>query len=207
MRENAQSLKVRIVYDASARATPEAPSLNDCLYPGPALQNKLWDVLVRQRAYPIVVTGDIAKAFLQVQIKEEDRDALRFHWRANNEQPVETYRFTRALFGLTSSPFLLGGVIETHLKTWAHRYPAEADLLRRSLYVDDLISWGTDVTLARERKEFAVAALGDAKFKLRKWHSNTSSRVRPRQRTQKFPSQNRNWERPPEKQNCLAENK
>ena len=49
IREEAASTKLRVVYDASARAYSDAPSLNECLYPGPALQNKLWDVLVGQR--------------------------------------------------------------------------------------------------------------------------------------------------------------
>ena len=47
IREEAASTKVRVVYDASAKAHPNAVSLNDCLYPGPPLQNKLWNVLVR----------------------------------------------------------------------------------------------------------------------------------------------------------------
>ena len=72
-----------MVYDASARANPNASSLNECLYPDPALQNKLWSVLVRQRIHPVVVFGDIQKAFLQVRDKEQERDALRFHWQLN----------------------------------------------------------------------------------------------------------------------------
>ena len=142
VRETAATTKVRIVYDASAKVNPDAPSLNDCLCVGPPLQNRLWDVLIQQRAYPVVVSGDIAKAFLQVRIREGDRDALRFHRRDNNEQLVKVYRFTRALFGLTSSPFLLRGVLEAHLETWAAQYPEESDLLRRSLYVDDLLTGG-----------------------------------------------------------------
>ena len=35
IREAAESLKRRIVYDASARVHPNAPSLNECLNPGP----------------------------------------------------------------------------------------------------------------------------------------------------------------------------
>lgn len=35
VRETAETTKMRIVYDASAKATPESPSLNECLYPGP----------------------------------------------------------------------------------------------------------------------------------------------------------------------------
>ena len=85
-----------------------AASLNDCLNPGPRLQNNIWKVLVRGRFNPAAVTGGIEKAFLLVRIKESDQDALRFHWRYDKNSALETLRFTRALFGLTSSPFLLG---------------------------------------------------------------------------------------------------
>ena len=107
MHQKKSSTKLRVVYDASARASPNAPSLNECLYPGPALQNKLWDVLVRQRFFPVAIFGDIQKAFLQIRIKEQEGDALRFHWRVNGSSDFETYRFTRALFGLTCFLFLL----------------------------------------------------------------------------------------------------
>ena len=62
VREEATSTKLRVVYDASARAYPNAPSLNECLYPGPALQNKLWNALVRHRFYPLAISGNIQKA-------------------------------------------------------------------------------------------------------------------------------------------------
>ena len=75
IRKFAETTKMRIVYDTSARATPESPSLNDCLYSEPPLQNKLWDVLVQQRAYLVVLAGDIQKAFLQIRIHESERDA------------------------------------------------------------------------------------------------------------------------------------
>ena len=39
--EEAANTKSSVVYDTSARAYPNAPSLNECFYPGPALQNKL----------------------------------------------------------------------------------------------------------------------------------------------------------------------
>ena len=118
VRENAESTKMCIVYDASARAHPTAPSLNDCLNAGPLLRNKLRDALVHQCCYPVAVTGDLKKAFLQVRIRELDRDALRFHSKQNEHSALETLRFTRALFGLTCSPFLLGGVLECHLGPW-----------------------------------------------------------------------------------------
>ena len=52
IKESSETTKMRVVYDASARADPSAPSLNNCLNSGPTLQNKLWDVLIQQRAFP-----------------------------------------------------------------------------------------------------------------------------------------------------------
>ena len=172
IRNSAESTKMRIVYDASARATPDSPSLNDCLHPGPALQNKLWDILIQQRGYPVLLAGDIKKAFLQIRMHESERDFLRFHWQADLEPEVQTYRFTRVLFGLTPSPFLLGGVLECHLDVWAKKYPEEAERLRRSFYVDDLLTGGQDLQQASARKKLAQEIMSDATFQLHKWHSN-----------------------------------
>ena len=172
VRETAKTTKVRIVYDASAKERRDSPSLNDCLYPGPSLQNKLWDVLVHQRGYPVVISGDIQKAFLQVRVRESDRDALRFHWKCEEDSQLETLRFTRALFGLAPSPFLLAGVIEQHLGSWEDRYPEVVAELRKSLYVDDLLTGGQTIAQAEDRRDRAVEIFEDAKFKLHKWNSN-----------------------------------
>ena len=171
IRQSAQSTKTRVVYDASAKASPNAPSLNECLYPGPPLQNKLWDVLVRHRSFPVALCGDIEKAFLQIRIKEQERDALRFHWRKEHSETL-IYRFTRALFGLTSSPFLLGGVIEQHLETWENKMPAIVSELKRCMYVDDLLSGAQTVEQAMEKKTKSIAVFDDARFTLHKWNSN-----------------------------------
>ena len=57
------------------RPHPEAPSL----HAGPSLiSNKLRNVLIRMRFHPMVLTGDLKQAFLQVRIKEVEQDALRF---------------------------------------------------------------------------------------------------------------------------------
>ena len=112
------------IYDASASAKDTAPSFNECLETGPPLQNQIWRVLVRGRFHAVAIAGDIRKAFLQVRISEEDRDALRFHWiDKENPEKVRTLRFTRALFGLGPSPFLLGGVIQHHLEICEPDYP------------------------------------------------------------------------------------
>lgn len=172
--ENAETTKLRIVYDVSARENPSQPSLNDCLQPSPPLQNLLWNVLIRARFYPVLLAGDLQKAFLQVRIKEEERDALRFHWKPRDQSAIETYKFTRALFGLTSSPFLLGRVIQQHLDTWEQREPELVAQIRKSLYVDNLISGAPTVPQAQQQKEGSIKIFGDVKFVLHKWNSNAA---------------------------------
>ena len=127
---------------------------------------------MRKRFHPVDVTGDLKKAFLQVRIKEEDRDSHRFHWQPTEARELQTLRFTRALFGLTCSPFLLGDVIEHHLSTWEDRMPEEVNELRKSIYVDDLVSGGKTVEEAKKLKTNATGTFNDATITRHKWHSN-----------------------------------
>ena len=173
IRKQAETTKLRVVYDASAKERETLPSLNDCLHAGPPLQNLLWDVLVRSRFHPILLTGDLKQAFLQIRIRVEDRDSLRFHWKEPESDAIQIYRFTRALFGLTCSPFLLGGDIKHHLDAWEERCPETVKQLREGLYVDDLITGGTTVQETQTQKEKTVAVFKDAAFMIHKWHSST----------------------------------
>ena len=90
VRLGAESTKLRVIYEASASSNAQAPSLNDCPYPGPPLHNRLWSVLVRMRFHPVLVTGDLKQAFLQARIKRQERDALQFHRRANEHSEIHT---------------------------------------------------------------------------------------------------------------------
>ena len=51
-----------------------------------------------------LVLADIQKAFLQIGIREEDRDSFRFLFNINGKE--QHLRFTRVLFGGQSGPFL-----------------------------------------------------------------------------------------------------
>ena len=173
VREQAESTKLRVVFDASAREDSRCSSLNDCLKTGPSLQNLLWNVVVRNRRKPIALAGDIKKAFLQVRIQEQDRDALRFHWVKDIQtEEVETLRFCRVMFGLTQSPFLLGGTIEQHLASYGNQARELIEEITRSLYVNDLISGGHNSDEVRRFKIKATESFGEAGFEFHKWHSN-----------------------------------
>ena len=70
---------------------------------------------------------------------------------------------------MTCSPFLLGGVINEHLKLWEPKYPDLVKKGRDGLYVDDLM---TGVAAKRAQ---AIEVFKDGTFNLHKWYSNMAS--------------------------------
>ena len=78
IRKDKTTTKLRIVYDASARAN--GPSLNDCLFSRPKLNQSMLDIILRFRSYKVALVADVEKTFLMVSVCEQDRDALRFLW-------------------------------------------------------------------------------------------------------------------------------
>ena len=80
---------------------------------------------------------------LNIRIKADDRDALRFHWiKERDPNQIEILRYTRLVFGLIQFPFILGGTLQEHLETYIEKYPIEVAEIKDDLYVDDLISGG-----------------------------------------------------------------
>ena len=75
---------MRIVFDASSKI--EGPSLHDCLHPGPSLTEPLLFVILRFCANKIVFVDDIEKTFLQISLKPEHRDFVRFLWYKNEDE-------------------------------------------------------------------------------------------------------------------------
>jgi hypothetical protein len=139
IREDAESTKLRIVYDCSAKADPQLPSLNDCLEKGPSLQPLLFDILLRNRLRSNCITGDLKKAFLQVRVNEEHRDAQRMLWYNNlEEMKIVEYRFTRVIFGAAPSPYILGATLQKHVKQFQDEYPETTKALLEETYVDDV---------------------------------------------------------------------
>jgi len=175
VREDKQTTKLRIVYDASAKQ--DGPSLNDCLYTGPSLSPDIFDILLRFRIKPIAVIADIEKAFLMISIKESDRDVLRFLWvddPFSADPQMVTYRFTRVVFGVTCSPFLLNATLKKHITEYEREDPKFAELMLCSLYVDDLTVSVEDVETAYQLFLNARNRMTTGGFNLRKWLTNST---------------------------------
>ncbi|CAG5036869.1 unnamed protein product [Parnassius apollo] len=121
--------KIRIVFDAAARTGGRC--LNDALLTGPDLLKSQFGVLLRFREGSVAVMADIKEMLLQVKIREEDRDSLRFLWRHKRDAPPEEYRMTSLIFGAASSPCIVMYVKNRNAQDNAHIYP-EAAFLKRS---------------------------------------------------------------------------
>ncbi|KAM7302220.1 uncharacterized protein ISCGN_017737 [Ixodes scapularis] len=179
IRANSESTRIRVVFDASSHA-PNTGSLNDHLEKGPTINTELLPVLLQFRMQKVVLTADIQRAFLQIEIAEYDRDALRFLWFEKTPRPgeplpdIKEWRMTRVPFGTTASPFLLGATIRHHLKNVSDSNKDIAALLLDSFYVDDLLIGAASTEEARRLADGAQTLLREAGLELRKWNTNSS---------------------------------
>jgi len=83
--------------------------MNDWLDKGPKFNQHIWYILIL-RAFPRVLIAGLEKAFCQFSLSKDDCDASCFLWvdYINKDCPeMCVQRFTRVVFGISASPFLL----------------------------------------------------------------------------------------------------
>ena len=121
------------------------------------------------------LVAEIKQALLNIEIDEGDRDFLRFLCLGNisEKDKIVVYRFLRVVFGVNSSPFLLGAMIKSHVTNYIVTQTAEVTLkkLLQDMYVDVVTSFRT----VEEGLEFyfeSKKCLKERGFELPKWNSN-----------------------------------
>ena len=150
--ENRDPSKVKIVFDGSSKQKDQ-PVLSELLHPGPCLLHLLYDVLLRFRPGTITITADIKQAFLQILVDKNDQEFFRFLWYDevfSDDPNIIVYQFTRVIFGLISSPFLLNGTLKLHFTKLLFKDLYGSffiEKLLRDLDVDDLVSSFNDENL------------------------------------------------------------
>ena len=119
---------------------------------------------------PFLLLGDIKKAFLQISVREEDRDAFRFLFNINGKE--ERFRFTRVPFGAEASPFMLATTLQHHYDCQPEDLHETVQVLRGNTCVDNLMKTAHDVGSLGKFKEESIQILANAKFLVHKWESN-----------------------------------
>ncbi|KAH9402088.1 hypothetical protein TYRP_016662 [Tyrophagus putrescentiae] len=177
VRLDKETTQLRVVFDGSAAETGYQ-SLNDCLFKGVNNWSSL-DLLLSFRLGASAVVADIEKAFLQIKVAEQDRDALRFWWFDEKGRPT-VYRFTSVPFGTSTSPFLLYAVMHKLLSEIINneqQYPelsTVASLIKDRFYVDDLmLSFQQSTPEQIDAIQAAtVAIFRRGSMNVRKWRTN-----------------------------------
>ena len=172
-----ETCKIRIVFDGFSYLKNDL-SINEFLQSEPCLLPLLYDVFLRFRLGSIGIIADIRQAFLQISVDPSHRDYLRFLWlNFDSDDPdFYIYRFTRVLFGLTCSPFLLNGTLKHHFQSDWIRNMFEKFILEkllRDLYVDDLATCFNNGKLVFSFYENSKKILALGGFDLCKWFTNS----------------------------------
>ncbi|CAB3236889.1 unnamed protein product [Arctia plantaginis] len=164
--------KLRVVFDGSCRSS-NAVSLNDCLHTGPALQLDIVDILMSFRTHPVVFSTDIKMMFRNILIHPDQRQYQLILWRSSPNEPLLTYSLNTVTYGLRSSPYHAIRTILQLVNDDGHRYPAAAQVLRRSMFVDDILSGHDSIESAQELQNDLISLLALGGFQLSKWTSNS----------------------------------
>ena len=161
-----------MVFDASTKPHHLAKSVNDCMHTGPPLRPLLSDIVVQAHMSPYLLLRDIEKVFLQISLKEEDRDVFRFLFNINDKEHLQ---FTRVPLGAEPSPFMLAATLQHHYDYQPEEFSGTVTVLREIIYVDNLMKTGREVEGLRKFKEEATQILGNAQFPAHKWTSNVAA--------------------------------
>lgn len=171
IKENSTT-KIRPVFDGSAKMK-NCPSLNDCLVKGPNLVELIPSILNRFRIGRYGVIADIRKAFLQIRLNENDKEYLRFlWWEEGDPNCLKIFRHCRVVFGIKSSPFLLGATINYHLDRMPEEFQKTSQHLKKAMYVDNCVA---SVETKEELEKFISESrqiMTKGQFDLRGWQHN-----------------------------------
>ncbi|GFX41626.1 DUF1758 domain-containing protein [Trichonephila clavipes] len=173
--KSGSTTSIRPVFNASSHVLG-FPSLNDCLSTGPNLIEIIPMILNRFRRNYIGVTSDIEKAFLQISIREKDRDYLRFLWLGKDDlERVQKYRHRKVVLGLTCSPYLLAVTLQYHSTKVEKNLSCTSEILKTAFYVDNCV---TSLDSELEMRKFILESqiiMSSGNFNLRGWKSNLHS--------------------------------
>ena len=161
--------KFRRVNDGAARPFKGGYSLNDCLEKGPDLMANILHILLGFRKNKWAAKADIEKAFPQVVIHPDHRDALRCLWYEGDK--IWIYRFARLPFGLSCSPMILAGVLQKHLSEMNVDEKTKQNFIA-SIYVDDSVWSETLLEELFKRKDSYTSLFKAAGMNFRDWTSN-----------------------------------
>ncbi|XP_062704099.1 uncharacterized protein LOC134286498 [Aedes albopictus] len=173
LRPSSSSTKLRVVFDASAKASPSDVALNQALLVGATVQNDIFVILVRFRKHFVVFTADISKMYRQIKVVPAHSCFQRIFWRDDPAQPLRVLELTTVTYGTACAPFLATRCLLQLSIDEADSFPIAANIIREDCYVDDILSGADTVAEAIECQTQLIGMLKSAGFPVHKWSSNS----------------------------------
>lgn len=162
--------KWRIVFDCSS-GQPRTSSLNANLLAGPDVNPSLGECLLNVRMKPVAVSGDVAKAYMQIHLVPEDWKLFRFLWKGPLDERVICLEMNRVTWGAAPSAFLLSATLRKHFKVID---PANKFQLSRRFFMDDMMHSFATEQEAKTFVRFISEGLKAAGMELSKWKTNSA---------------------------------
>ncbi|XP_047995129.1 uncharacterized protein LOC125233240 isoform X8 [Leguminivora glycinivorella] len=127
-----------------------------------------------ERRHQFVFTADIRMMFRQTWIHPDDRRYQLILWREDPSQDLQVYELNTNTYGLRSSPFVAIRTLIQLANDWQAQHPGSpaADVVRRQVYVDDVLAGAESIAEAQQLKSELTDLMSSAGYELRKWSSN-----------------------------------
>lgn len=140
--------RIRLIWDAAAKV--QGKSLNDYLLSGPNLYSDLVSLFMQLREGEYFVKADVSEMFHQIQIIPEDRPALRFLFVDKETNEIVHYEMNVMIFGAVCAPSTSQYIKNKIADEYEDKYPEEAKVIKRNIYVDDLVKSFNDLEAGKK---------------------------------------------------------
>ena len=171
--------QVRIIHDAGCKDPKSGRSLNDMLHQGPCLLPNICHVILRWRQWRWAFISDITKMFFQIFIPDEDKDFVRYMWRDfDSMREPDIFRMLNYLFGLKPSPFVVIYCVIKLAEKYDIEFSEAVALLKRQLYVDDILGGSDSKETARIIVNGLKELLQRGSFRAHKFVANDNDILR-----------------------------
>ena len=183
------SSRYRFCMDGGATHRKGQPSLNQVIFDCPRVNNNLISVELNSRKARYILLSDVRKLYIQLRLREESRDLLRFLIRFPDQpDKLRIFRYTRTIWGIKDSGFQSMIAIERLFKMRIENlhleFPEKSESERESLsrklrnamkcfYVDDFIISASTIGEIVETFNLVQSTLAIAQMKLCKISSNS----------------------------------
>lgn len=171
IKQSDSSGTIREVFNGSAKLK-SSKSLNECLLPGPKLQNDLVKLIMRFRLHKYIIAADIKQMF-RILIAPEDKPIQMTVWRENPQFQFRTFQLNTVTYGLTPSPYLAIRTLHQLVSDEGHNRPLVSDIILNGTFVDDILFGSDDLDDPLAKRQDIIDLLAKGQFRLKKWKANS----------------------------------